>query len=608
MLKKKNLFTIIIILFFIFLIFNLTYKKDTKKNKDVATIVYNGNKDYTLLKEMHTENDKYTFFSFDTIYDIFNNNIHYYNVAWLFSMKDICDIDYPKELINAARLNIEQVNDIKLQDKNLFNILNMVQIEKKVFNEVKNKEYYINKLLERYISDEGLFYIKNRDEDQDSKIIATNIALQIFDYIGYLPEDLLYDIEHSMINLFLNDKNFTFKKEQLKKNVFDRGLIIIDNLRILDKYSIKDIKKDIYKRKKWILFWYEEFNNYINQENITNLIGNLGIINFYNIFSYLNINYKFNENFIKQYEDIDLIRKSFLSNPQATYQMLKIFKIYDKKISNEIVNIIEDNMEYVFYENQPSTNILNMYYGIKLSNILKFEYNKEKALAYIKNYLKVNGGSMIDIYYIYLIYNDMECKNFEYENLVKDALSNTLETMDLNDINFFDAYCVIYFNKIYNFQLSNKYDRLIERLNYGYITTKIKSINNEKDFYYIVLLADMLNIKIESELLTKSIFEFYDIEGCFVISKDNRVGNIYSTYRMLNLLDKFKIKISKEQKENIDSYLKRLKGINGGYFIMVDNSDDKYIENYKTNFTIQSFYCGIYSSNILNNILIKGTR
>lgn len=119
----------------------------------------------------------------------------------------------------------------------------------------------------------------------------------------------------------------------------------------------------------------------------------------------------------------------------------------------------------------------------------------------------------------------------------------------------------------------------------------IKGATLDIDLYYAILIADLLNIELDKKLVIDSICKFETSTGGYAIRDTKEFTNIYSTYRMINILLLQDIDLTDVQKQKFKKYLDLLEGKWGGYFVCNQKYDD-YLKNYNENLTIQSCYYG----------------
>ncbi|MGV8155119.1 MAG: hypothetical protein ACLKAO_12595, partial [Alkaliphilus sp.] len=75
--------------------------------------------------------------------------------------------------------------------------------------------------------------------------------------------------------VMLSDEDFFDREEtNIKKNLVDSGIIILDSLIILDKYSPDNLNVFIIEKKKWILYWQQAANEILLNNNINPIMLN----------------------------------------------------------------------------------------------------------------------------------------------------------------------------------------------------------------------------------------------------------------------------------------------------------------------------------------------
>ncbi|MCK4259484.1 MAG: hypothetical protein KAX49_10935 [Halanaerobiales bacterium] len=557
--------------------------------------------DYKLLSKMYFETDSIAFFNWDTLYDQFNTRLNIYNINWLLTMQNELNIDLEAQSKEEIISFLDKINYDLLSQKNLFEILNIVKTEKMIFGQMKNDQVYLKRILELYDKD-GLFLLESKTDNMTQKIIATNLSLQIFDLIGRIPEDLLQNIKTKNISLLEAEDYFNYQLENVKKNLFTGGLVIIDNLRIIDKYCQESMKPHIKSKLKWMNYWLTWLNNYIKSLNNLSIPATKGIISFKKIYDYIELDCNFEESYLYNISE-QYIKKMLYKDLQLAYKALLLTKIYNKDISTNIRPIIDDHLKYWLYKTYPpSIFIRDVFYGLILSDNYSFNYDKDKILKYLDDYIENKELVIKDLYYISNIYKQL---NQEYSEKIIELVSQTLTNN--SDYTFPENIRNIYFS----LELAKRYQiNLLSDLNWNInkknIEDQLVKVQSDIELYYILRTAKLLKMNINSELIRDAIFNLYNEDGFFVTDTVNKIENIYSTYRMLKLIKLYDITLEIEQLENISNYLESLKGDFGGYYMTRQEINYKdVVLNYRSNLTLKSFYCGLSSVEIINEFFFN---
>ncbi|SHK16631.1 hypothetical protein [Paramaledivibacter caminithermalis] len=551
-----------------------------------------------LLNKMYYENDNSGFFFSNITDQIISNKINYYSISWLFNIGNVINVDfsdYSKEIIMNHFNNID-LRNIEINNRSdLHNLLNRINIEKNIYGSIKNKSYYITELLKHYVREEGLFYINNEFEELNSKIQITNIVLQIFDLLREMPKEVRTNTLIKLQELLIiDDNNFSNNQNEFKKNLIDSGIVILDSLRILDKYTDENLKEDIKKRENWILFWGNELNKHMLKEDIDIITLNQSITTIDSIAKHIGLQLKFDRKYIEKL-DFNFIKQMYLRDVQVVYNTLLTYHILGEDIPNKTVNFINSNLKYWIYECPPSLNVKELYFALKLAKKFDIQFNQEKIKYSLRKYINID--KIENIYFLTLIYNELDSKSIENKiviNKINDLIKNFLENPKISTQDF---YYLIELYKNFNLE-STKFEEVINGIDSNLLEKDILNTNYDKEVYFLVKIAESLDIKIDTKLLCNKIEIFKSNKGIYFHDIDHKAQSIFSTFRMLELKLNQNLEIDRNEKINNAEFIHSLETPYGGYFITLPKNNSN-IENFDGNFSFESYYYGVMLAEML---------
>lgn len=275
----------------------------------------------------------------------------------------------------------------------------------------------------------------------------------------------------------------------------------------------------------------------------------------------------------------------------------------------------EDVKYSFFYANQDNyldknkVNIIENYYGLEIATKFKFHYNKKKMINTIEdvNYKK---DLNLNEFYFYIktlkeldIFNKHEAEIINIIDEIKlDELSNSNAISNPMKIRYMYDLVKIYEeidrtdSKNQNIDIIKKY---IKDNGEKFISNTDKS-NNE--FYKYVYLCDSLNVNYSYKEIKNKLNGLYlSNEGGFVHKENFKEADIHSTLAMIELNQKLQPNFIEKNKPDIIKFVNSLHGDKGGYFfIKPDNMNND--SNYRSYFTMKSFYDGVEIISILEKI------
>lgn len=576
-LNKKNIFTISVLGLLIILI--ALFNKDSSHKK--------------LLKQMYIVQDDTATFSVDTIYNKINNNIDIYNTSNIIDIYNILNLEIDKNYIKAIKERISLITNEEIQEMSLNNLVNLCKIYSYIDRSVLDKNILVESILKHFDEIDSLFFYENNNEKISFKITATNLAISCFYYIGYMPPEILKGLEESHIKLLNNDSYFTMNNMEVKKNLFNEGLVILNNIHILESFN-KDIKNkaNINIRKEWFNYWYDMVYDDANIQNSISIPTNVSIIDINTLAS------TFNKEIIIPKKYIDLVKEENIEEFINTdLQILKdIIQVISLEKSNSkfLQKLVENiNLDILLYQkNFVEPIISEVFYGINLFDYYNVYYNKKYVKNYIDNFIENNTLDLNNTYWISLI-NEKLYNNYarteEYEQ-IRNILKFELSNLNLTNLNTVELYYSCFLDKYYKV---NKIDPTLLKdiINIRYE----KGYQNSKELYFRVLIEHLYNFNFDLNKINicNDIKKFEDISGGFKGYLENNGSDILSTYRMLTIKKILGVENSREDKLKIRNYIEKMRGDRGGYFWIYHDKYDKFNqENYRENFTLESFWCG----------------
>lgn len=314
-----------------------------------------------------------------------------------------------------------------------------------------NKMNYYKILLKYYDKSTGLFFQDSNSDNLKKKLEMTNYTLKTLENLEIkLDDKKLGLLKKHLINLF-NDSSF-LSIDSIDTDTIIYNYLIIDSLYILD-YNL-NLSPDLNT-------WLNSVNNYtVNVFNI-DALDSIKLLNMSrdlnNIFMHeFNIpnNILNSISSIYSFQDISGFNLLGYVDSQILNNSLLLFKNNNKSFPfiNELNDYLSDQITSMFNKTgHIELNIEDNYYGVKLANITKYPYDKNKVLNKLSSDINkfsnkdivVSLDDLENLYYLLLTLKelDMNTKNFKHirPQLISslnqiDYYNSNLDSNSLNDI------------------------------------------------------------------------------------------------------------------------------------------------------------------------------
>lgn len=561
----------------------------------INSIYASSNMDRELLKELYYENEDNAFFFSNITDSLISNRINLYAVNWLVKISEITNINFSNrfEIYVKKYLSSNISQDFVINSKkDMYDILIILTTMKEFNDKINDKLYYV-RLIDNAIKENKWTYTDDDSyEELVEKTQILNIALQIFDTLGEIPEDLKSNILQVSKSIIDNPDYYNVDINNVKRNLIDFEIIVMKSLMILDSYTNDNLIEVIKKKEFWIYKQVEVLNEMLSEDSLGDfdlIILNDCIINIDSVFKYIGLTIELKDKYSNNFT-ADLIKETFLSDPQISFKLIKVCKILNHKMDESYINFIHHNLDYWLFEMPPNSNLRELYYAICLANKYSLRYNVEKINHFIDRY--ENSTIIQDIYYRTLIKNKLS-KQIKISESSIQAIAEYIHNFNINRIE--DKYYLLQLFYILNLDSQYVCD-IINELKQKDFKLLIKEATTENDIFYITKIANLLGISIDSIFLETELSKFEYSDGLYSIEHGSNFSNIASTYRIIDMKLRYNIKIDKDKKIQIKEGLSNFKGSYGGYFY-VKGEGDFSNKNY-TDLTFESFYYGV----ILNNL------
>lgn len=589
---KKYILLIILSMFLIVNLFkintNQTIRNDIKEDKN-------------LLSYLYYENNSEAFFSSSDIDMLLANQANIYNSTYLLSSLLKTNYSFPLPETEHLKKFVSDQTFETLDNLNLFD-LQRISILYSLLNIPEEAKSELGELLMKYFdSEEGLFFMDTPSEDISSKIIASNLVLNAYDSLGYIPDIVLERSYSRYENLLCSKNYFTLNTNEFKKNVFDEAFIILDSVRILANYDVR-FEPLLTKQEDWFKFWYAEINTYANSLTTPTLSASSAIINFNKFVD------SFHLPLLNPEKYANLIDLEFLSN--IFYYDIQMFfnhlQVYLLNNNPQNLTPLFDNIiykEHFYTSSSPQVFTSDIFFGTNLADNLNLNYNAEKLLKYLDTmYLGDSNLSIPDYFWLTCSYLNLDHKynqSFRYQ-IIKKYLENRTDYIDFANTTYRNFYYALKLDDIYNLNLDfeKAYSNLMKDLN-------LKNIKYIEDVYFLqhIITEFYPNINFSPDQWIECVMDFYNNDGGFVAFSNADVSDIISTYYALHVLITSNADISKDQLKEFKSFLTVLRGTYGGYFIHKPSFLST--EDYKDFFSLDSFWYGYNLNHILKKLESK---
>lgn len=341
--------------------------------------------------------------------------------------------------------------------------------------------------------------------------------------------------------------------------------LIQNSVNLLMCDELLNIDHELYE-KEYVSFWFNEFCDFINSQNKDDLIIASGIDIFNNLTDLYNLSYKNNSELNFHYNN-DII----FNDLQMFYQFEQAKKIFNEdSVLNE--ELLYDTKYWLFNTYPIVPNLREIYYGILLSDVSGYKYNKTKLTSFINKYTE-KSLQIDQCYYLAKVFDHNSVSN-NLKNIIRPQINNLIFENFIN-LDSYNQYLILYLDKSYDLSF---YSSNMKEAN-SYLLEKYKNCDNEYDFYYMYKILNNLNIKFDNKL----ILDYYSKN---LLNKEN--NNIYSIYRMLEIL----IINDSKLPDKLTDIFAEYKIDQGGYYTTLDEKNLSAI-------TLRSNYYGFIIDNYL---------
>ncbi|MBN4051114.1 MAG: hypothetical protein COA82_12405 [Alkaliphilus sp.] len=549
-----------------------------------------------LLNKMYYENEYSAFFYSNMTDCLIKNNINEYSLSWLITLSDLLCFQLSEEVDKAMMNAHNESMPEKLNvgsNKKLIELLNSLKVNRYKNRSIENLEKveFIKILMGYYDNELGLFKV---DDDNTEMIQTTNIILQIFDLLEEIPNEVLGKTVDSHKVMLSDEDFFDMEETNIKKNLVDSGIIILDSLIILDKYSPDNLNVFIVEKKEWILYWQQAANEILLNNNINPIMLNHMLNSLYKVSSYIELEYRINEEYYTRISVTNL-KELFFTDLQAFYKSILVYENFGFELAEEIEKLIALNMNYWIYEDQPHLNIKELYFGIKIAEEIGFKFNADKILFALRNYYDTEN--LETLYYLMLINEEFNMMDSKKEFFAMKSKRFFDDNQIWADVLLSDMY---YISEIL-LKADYEDDNLPHQIKELLMDIKITAIESDKELYIYVKLARIYDLNIDKEKLATKIDEFF-LEGkSFFHDSRYKKVNLFSTYRMIYLKSMYSLKIDQKELSSIHSFIESLATNYGGYF-MTSTYGNNYFKNFSTNFSFESCYYGYEIVDLIRNM------
>ena len=543
---------------------------------DPGDYVFN-DQHYDLLECLYCENDKSAFFDASIYFsetaadfDLYRLS-NYISLIYGIQQNTVCEETYERVCRFLSSTYLELIGD-RLDFSEILNFVNItsnMKITKYDDGVLAYMESKCYPLLETVFDP--------TDETNSDLVAIVNLSLKIFEKIGHIPENIKYPLKKSLESLVMKSVYFTLDSENVALNIFDGGMVILESCILYN--SISDSEAiDIGSASNWFETWCNLFCDSINRNEYNYMVSNTGLLKIDRIAKYFDYTIDISD-YLAVLQLVDW--GEFLAqDPKITYECLYLLKTYMQYIPN--VDTIISNYELFTYNISPDIRIKEQYYGFELSKMLGLEINEE--LFYNTLSQKISEKSSIEELFYFLLLNqkigrDREFRS-QYETVYVKLLEdhkNELEQPTILNTTYYLLYIGIYFD-IISFPDVNLIDRLKEHV--------LKS-DLEQDTYWYSLICNSYAHEYDTAFICSKINSFQGDTGYMISTKNPELINVLSTYRMYVAAQCIGEDLDKSC---LQPFLNNHRGVSGGYFLMANTGE---LTDYRDNFTMQAFYCGI---------------
>ncbi len=527
-----------------------------------------------LLEETYFESDSIAYFNPK---NHFNVCAYDYNLYRLVNFLHICEIEGYDQRRFATLKNIPEfctsfhsVNDLSTIDND--KLLDLISLENAC--EVKGyRQEEINILEERF---KALFSGNNKTEQE--KLLECNRLLKAFALLGEKPTTSEDVTKEYLSNLLENDNYFTFSDDELEKNVFTGGMVILENCIIYNKMVCVD-EIDILSRKEWFDHWVSVFGEYLKGKADSLILGNNGLIRIASINDIYDSDISI-DSYKNKLEKANW--KELLSiDPKIVYECLFVLDVFGYDVPDLKTELT--NYTQFLYNFTPEIDLSEQYYGCVLSNILDYQINKTLFLETMEKSFLTCTSLKSHYYFMQINFelDNIEVFKKEYGSRYQALIDSTIKKIDdLDSIE--DVYFLLCICKENNSLAQESIIKFVDSLK-----PQTEDFELEQEAYWYIKLLELCGEN-HQDSFSKYLENYYTADGYMVAKDSPNTANIYSTYRIMELLTS---DLSKSNGFFFDeSTLDKYRGPDGGYYIQKSNG---VITDYRDSFTMQSWVYGL---------------
>ena len=342
-------------------------------------------------------------------------------------------------------------------------------------------------------------------------LLKNNVKVLIKLYIKFFNETGIEEIIEcikELIKFFKEDvKNYI----QFLCEFFIKYFIKINNINNnnnINNEINEDEDNNIIINNQILELLKEIFNMFLQDKSIFNNIQNFIFVVLDYCLNITNIN-----NIFGIEQGLELLKDLLINNDDISF----LFKYYNKIIQYIIYeiknNINNNNFESNNIEYINEINKIVKIYLYKDQNILNYNNNINDTITYLNLGLKsFSNEEIFSFYQIYQLIFELYDKTISihlYNNLIEKYLSNTIDNIDINNINdnnnnYINNLCelissCIIFDNITTF----KYKKIIT-----FWLSCLSKTNNKKNFHYNILAICSILLLINNDLLTDLIIKY----------------------------------------------------------------------------------------------------
>ena len=300
--------------------------------------------------------------------------------------------------------------------------------------------------------------------------------------------------------------------------------------------------------------------------------------------------------FIERFKSVDINEIIFFDYVFA-YSTLLLLRQENISIENYYENI--QNFRNLVSVHATFSPLNEQYFGLLISKALNFSINEDTFLNFVS---RNRGENIVDTFYYLLIFQELERDiSEESRNSIINLFNEFIIKGEVENSSLRGLYYFVRTAHILNIQIpNNEYLKILDIIE-EFRENSERILMLEHLFFYYVSLKEIMEFKIEPEFLVEYIRGFYTEGRNFsMLRYDDTNSNIISTFNMMSLIQKYDLDIGISN-SNVLEVLRYYRGFNGGFFIMnPEISEVGLKENYRYNFSLESWWFGLYLYNYLS--------